>query len=140
MFWTPLTFIVCSKTVKYSSKYLLLCCTAERLSIQQILNDMRVYKLWQYCHFWANYCFKCWFFFPLGCDRVFQSNILSFCLYSILNSGKIKDVIDYTKLDPLLPEDMIAPLEQQFLITEEVWCFMISLPNTALFSMSRLRC
>ncbi|XP_016355989.1 tumor necrosis factor alpha-induced protein 2-like [Sinocyclocheilus anshuiensis] len=38
---------------------------------------------------------------------------------NILNSGKIKDVIDHTKLDPLLPEDMIAPLEQQFLITKE---------------------
>ncbi|XP_052428446.1 tumor necrosis factor alpha-induced protein 2 [Carassius gibelio] len=39
---------------------------------------------------------------------------------NILNSEKIKDVIDHTKLDPLLPEDMIAPLEEQFLITKEM--------------------
>ncbi|KAF4105542.1 tumor necrosis factor alpha-induced protein 2 [Onychostoma macrolepis] len=38
---------------------------------------------------------------------------------NILNSEKIKDVIDHTKLDPLLPEDMIAPLEEQFLIAKE---------------------
>jgi len=34
-------------------------------------------------------------------------------------------VIDHTKLDPLLPEDMITPLEQQFLTSEKVWCFLI---------------
>lgn len=110
LFWTPF---------EHSSRFPLLCCTDESQAIQQILNDMMVCKWWQHC-------FKCWFFFPLGCDTVFQSNILSFFVYSILNSGKIKDVIDHTKLDPLLPEDMIAPLEQQFLITKEVWCFMIS--------------
>ncbi|XP_050981287.1 tumor necrosis factor alpha-induced protein 2 [Labeo rohita] len=38
---------------------------------------------------------------------------------NILNGIKIKDVIDHTKFDPLLPEDMIVPLEQQFLIAEE---------------------
>ncbi|KAL1263309.1 hypothetical protein QQF64_006048 [Cirrhinus molitorella] len=38
---------------------------------------------------------------------------------NILNGEKIKKVIDQTKLDPLLPEDMIAPMEQQFLTTFE---------------------
>lgn len=38
---------------------------------------------------------------------------------NILNDKKIKEVIDHTKLDPLLPEDMIIPLEQQFLTSEK---------------------
>ncbi|XP_016133559.1 tumor necrosis factor alpha-induced protein 2-like [Sinocyclocheilus grahami] len=38
---------------------------------------------------------------------------------NILNGRMIKEVIDHSKLDPLLPEDVIAPLEQQFLIIEE---------------------
>ncbi|XP_039528500.1 tumor necrosis factor alpha-induced protein 2 [Pimephales promelas] len=38
---------------------------------------------------------------------------------NILNVSKIKEVIDHTKLDPLLPEDMITPLEQQFLTSEK---------------------
>lgn len=38
---------------------------------------------------------------------------------SILNCREIKEMIDQTKLDPLLPEDLLAPLEQQFLSNEE---------------------
>ncbi|CAM4727660.1 unnamed protein product [Leuciscus chuanchicus] len=38
---------------------------------------------------------------------------------NILNVIKIKEVIDHTKLDPLLPEDMITPLELQFLTNEK---------------------
>ncbi|XP_051772486.1 tumor necrosis factor alpha-induced protein 2 [Ctenopharyngodon idella] len=38
---------------------------------------------------------------------------------NILNVPKIKEVIDHTKLDPLLPEDMITPLEQQFLTSKK---------------------
>ncbi|ROK15756.1 Tumor necrosis factor alpha-induced protein 2 [Anabarilius grahami] len=38
---------------------------------------------------------------------------------NILNATKIKEVVDHTKLDPLLPEDMITPLEQQFLTSEK---------------------
>ncbi|XP_026134777.1 tumor necrosis factor alpha-induced protein 2-like [Carassius auratus] len=38
---------------------------------------------------------------------------------NILNGRIIKEVIDHSKLDPLLPEDKIAPLEQQFLTIEE---------------------
>ncbi|XP_056326863.1 tumor necrosis factor alpha-induced protein 2 [Danio aesculapii] len=38
---------------------------------------------------------------------------------SILNIREIKEMIDQTKLDPLLPEDLLAPLEQQFLSNEE---------------------
>ncbi|XP_067277490.1 tumor necrosis factor alpha-induced protein 2 [Pseudorasbora parva] len=37
----------------------------------------------------------------------------------ILNVSQIKEVIDHTKLDPLLPENMITPLEQQFLANEK---------------------
>ncbi|XP_052007444.1 tumor necrosis factor alpha-induced protein 2 [Xyrauchen texanus] len=38
---------------------------------------------------------------------------------SILNDVKIKEVIDHTKLDLLLPEEMIRPLERQFLTSKE---------------------
>ncbi|XP_056617243.1 tumor necrosis factor alpha-induced protein 2 isoform X2 [Triplophysa dalaica] len=37
----------------------------------------------------------------------------------ILNDSRIKEVIDCTQLGPLLPEDIINPLEQQFLTTNE---------------------
>ncbi|KAA0717711.1 HBV XAg-transactivated protein 7 [Triplophysa tibetana] len=37
----------------------------------------------------------------------------------ILNDSGIKGVIDCTQLNPLLPEDIIKPLEQQFLTTKE---------------------
>uniref|UniRef100_A0A8C2DGC6 Tumor necrosis factor, alpha-induced protein 2b n=1 Tax=Cyprinus carpio TaxID=7962 RepID=A0A8C2DGC6_CYPCA len=38
---------------------------------------------------------------------------------NILNGKMLKEVIDHSKLDPLLPEDKIARLEQQFLTIEE---------------------
>lgn len=38
---------------------------------------------------------------------------------SILNCREIKGRIDQAKLDPLLPEDLLSPLEQQFLSNEK---------------------
>ncbi|KAK7139860.1 hypothetical protein R3I94_012483 [Phoxinus phoxinus] len=38
---------------------------------------------------------------------------------NILSVRQIKEVIDHTKLDPLLPEDMITPLEKQFLTSKK---------------------
>jgi len=58
------------------------------------------------------FCFSAWV--------LRQTYIWSFFFRSILNVSKIKEVIDHTKLDPLLPEDMITPLEQQFLTSEKV--------------------
>ncbi|TRY68152.1 hypothetical protein DNTS_030031 [Danionella cerebrum] len=38
---------------------------------------------------------------------------------NILNCGTIKEMIDHMQLDPLLPEEMLVSLEQQFLTSEE---------------------